>query len=230
MTKIRFIGDIHGKFTKYQAVVESAPASVQLGDFGIGFAGRASWDSQVEHWFQSNPGHRMIRGNHDNPARCKSMSGYITDGTVEGDVMYVGGAWSIDRDYRQEGIDWWPDEELSTAELYQIYDSYMLHKPRIMATHDCPTIISYELFIKDGRSPFGSQQIPTRTAQAFQSMWEAYKPDLWIFGHWHKTCERVILGTRFICLNELDYVDVDLNTAEIFGTIMEFNSHSTKMQ
>jgi hypothetical protein len=58
-------------------------------------------------------------GNHDNPYMCKQdMVGYISDGTVEGDVMYIGGAWSIDNPVappgwyrRTAGFDWWFDEE-----------------------------------------------------------------------------------------------------------------------
>jgi len=216
MKKVRFVGDIHGKFTQYQSVVQSAAASVQVGDFGVGFPGQAVWDRQVQDWFQANPNHRFIRGNHDNPGSCKANPGWIQDGKHEGDVMYISGAWSIDHAWRTPGKTWWPDEELSTEELYQIYDSYMLHKPQIVITHDCPEAVSYELFIKSSASQFGQTQIPTRTAQALQSMWEAYKPKLWIFGHWHKTCDRVMLRTRFICLDELDHVDVDLTTAAVF--------------
>jgi hypothetical protein len=46
-------------------------------------------------------------------------------------------------------------------------------------------------------------------------MFSIHKPDLWIFGHWHCDADEVIDGTRFICLNELSYVDVDMETLEV---------------
>jgi len=36
-----------------------------------------------------------------------------------------------------------------------------------------------------------------------------------IFGHWHSNADEVIDGTRFICLNELSYCDIDVNTLEV---------------
>jgi hypothetical protein len=39
-------------------------------------------------------------------------------------------------------------------------------------------------------------------------MWNFYKPETWIFGHWHLSFDKVISGTRFICLNELDAIDL----------------------
>jgi Icc-related predicted phosphoesterase len=85
-----------------------------------------------------------------------------------------------------------------------MHDKYMMTKPKIMITHECPeavaAILSNEMKFADG----------SRTRQAFNSMWENWKPKLWIFGHWHQSFDKVILDTRFICLNELEFVDVDV--------------------
>ena len=47
-------------------------------------------------------GHRFIRGNHDNPDACRREGQWIKDGTVEDDVMFVGGALSVDRRWRTD--------------------------------------------------------------------------------------------------------------------------------
>jgi hypothetical protein len=32
------IGDVHGRFRAYKRIIKSAPASIQVGDMGVGFA------------------------------------------------------------------------------------------------------------------------------------------------------------------------------------------------
>jgi hypothetical protein len=219
--KTRLVGDIHGKFNeysffnlgvgRYRHATDPAPPerSVQVGDFGIGFASEY-WHNSVNDWMLKNPGHRFIRGNHDDPAKCKEMAGYIPDGTIEGDVMYIGGAWSIDKDFRTPGVDWWEDEELSIEEFNAIIDTYRLAKPRVMITHDCPTQVAWDMFISRGNAFGGFGQIKTRTGEALQAMWELHQPEEWYFGHWHITRDLTLYGTRFQCLGELDYMDVEL--------------------
>lgn len=221
MTLTRIVGDIHGKFNEYSFFSlgigrprhsgDTPPPehSIQVGDFGIGFY-KEHWHQMVNDWMKENPNHRFIRGNHDNPDKCKEMSGYIPDGTVEGDVMFIGGAWSIDHSIRLEGYDWWRNEELSIEELNQLYDVYVDKKPRVMITHDCPTAVSWEMFISKGLSLGGLSQFKTRTGEALQAMFDAHKPEQWYFGHWHQTRQQEILGTKFHCLGELDFVDVEL--------------------
>jgi hypothetical protein len=207
----RFIGDVHGKFGRYKTILKNSPhPTIQVGDMGVGF--RRMDSRMIEEIDLTNPPHavmqagehRFIRGNHDNPLVCRGHSQYIVDGHVEGDMMFIGGALSIDRMYRTEGYSWWADEELSSEQLYVMHDKYMMTKPKIMITHECPEavakILSNEMKFADG----------SRTRQAFNSMWENWKPKLWIFGHWHQSFDQVILDTRFICLNELEYVDVNV--------------------
>jgi hypothetical protein len=219
MALTRLVGDIHGKTHDYinfslafgmRHASDPIPVrSVQVGDFGIGFAG-SYWHEQISKWMKEFPQHRFIRGNHDDPAKCKEMPNYIADGTVEGDVMYLGGAWSIDHAYRTEGVSWWRDEELTIEELDSLIDLYAKTKPRVMITHDCPTQIAWDMFISRGQSLAGQTQIKTRTGEALQTMWEIHQPQEWYFGHWHQTRDLTLHGTRFQCLGELDFIDVEL--------------------
>lgn len=198
---MRFIGDIHGKFDEYVNVASSANRSIQVGDFGIGFINDRNEDINN---FHASGNHRFIRGNHDDPTMCKNdMVGYIHDGTVENGMMFVGGAWSIDKHYRTENIDWWADEECSYDELSNFVDAYIHIKPKIMITHDGPNIITKELAVPYGRAN-------TKTGQALQSMFEIHQPKIWIFGHWHMNVDVQIGDTRFICLAELAHIDIDV--------------------
>lgn len=208
MTQTRIIGDIHGKLYEYEMLLTNQTRSIQVGDFGIGFAGQY-WHDKVNDLHRDTQ-HRFIRGNHDDPGKCPEMVGWIPDMTVEGDVMFIGGAWSIDWGSRVDGVNWWSQtEELSPRELYQAIEIYEQAKPCIMITHDCPHEAATELFFKTGLAPSG-RQIQTRTAAAFQTMFEIHQPELWIFGHWHFTVNTEMNGTKFQCLGELDFMDVDL--------------------
>lgn len=210
MAKMRFIGDVHGKFRSYKKIIKECEASRQVGDMGIGFF--RNFQNLDENRQTSNPPHRVmvegdhkfIRGNHDNPRVCKNHSQFIQDGTVEGDIMYVGGALSIDIAHRTESLNWWKDEELSLIELNDMVTKYLEAKPRIMVTHDCPESVTGNLMNDYKLS------IPSRTRQAFDSMFSLHKPEIWIHGHWHVSRDQNILGTRFICLAELEYIDLEV--------------------
>lgn len=208
MAQTRIIGDIHGKWQEYALLTAGVERSVQVGDFGVGFAG-PYWHERANDR-HADGRHRFIRGNHDDPEKCKTeMVGYIPDGTVEKDVMFVGGAWSIDADARTEGVSWWRDEELSMEEFYRIIETYSVVRPRVMITHDCPTTVSKVMF-HDKKLSLSGQHYQTRTGAALQAMFEIHQPELHIFGHWHHTKTEMIEGTKFMCLGELDFVDIDL--------------------
>lgn len=186
---MRYIGDVHGKVDRYLPLTYGVD-SIQVGDMGVGFT-----DIPV-----LGPNNRFIRGNHDCPEECVSHPNWIKDGTVEGDTMFIGGAWSIDQAYRIEGVSWWRDEELSIADFDHMINVALAAQPRVMITHDCPKSAVVPLF---GREP-----VNTRTQQALDVILTACKPELWIFGHWHEDRDMNINGTRFICLDELSYIDL----------------------
>lgn len=207
----RIIGDVHGYQNRYISVSVLPPdvsKSVQVGDMGVGFGQGDYWHKTLEEHMDKNNGF-FIRGNHDNPDVVKNMKNFINDGAVHDNVMYVGGAWSIDQDYRTPGLTWWADEQLSQNQLDTLIDVYSVVKPRVMITHDCPTLAAYYMFVKEGQSLAQKTQYLTRTGEALQRMFEIHQPDFHFFGHWHITKQMDINGTHFHCLGELDYIDFD---------------------
>ena len=208
---MRFIGDVHGKWKQYKRIIKDVDDSIQVGDLGVGFySKRGPKVGQIAdnppHYAMVRGNHRFIRGNHDNPFECSKHSQWIEDGYHDevNDIFFVGGALSIDKAFRIEDWDWWSDEELSTEVLYNLLDKYLLIKPKIMVTHDCPDSVSDILFL---RQRFKEK---SRTGQALTAMFNACQPKLWIHGHWHIPSDTNINGTRFICLGELEYIDIDL--------------------
>lgn len=205
---MRFVGDVHGKFKSYIECVKHSTHSIQVGDFGVGFPADneyAGYDDLIKNWHTNNPTHKFIRGNHDNPTTCKQMPGFIPDGTYDETfgIFYIGGAASKDREMRYSGIDWWPEEELSYGELNAIVDKYEAIKPNIVVSHDCPVNVINPLF----KHQYIEQ---SRTRLALASLFEIHKPDLWVFGHYHMHRREKINGCEFICLHELQVIDIEL--------------------
>lgn len=199
-----FIGDCHGKFNQYTKIIKEHKDTIQVGDMGVGFRrfphGDAS--SNPPHALMARQNARFIRGNHDNPSVARKHSQHIHDGTVENDMMFVGGAISIDRRYRTEGFDWWPDEQLTDDEFTAIMGVYSVAQPNCMVTHDCPIGIYPMLHSHH----IGDK---ARTSLALEKMWQIHKPKVWVFGHHHKSMDVVVDGTRFVCLAELEAKEIN---------------------
>lgn len=188
----------------YLAILDGVDKSVQVGDFGIGFGTKGMPDF-VDSMIDEYPGqHRFIRGNHDNPHKCRESAHWISDGQFEDGIMYIGGAWSIDQEWRTAGVSWWPEEELSYVDLDSLVGIYDFLRPKVMITHTAPISIPRD---HCGKRIFGEG---SRTENAFERMFEIHKPEVWIFGHWHLSLDKVVDGTRFICLDELEYIDLEI--------------------
>jgi hypothetical protein len=187
-----FIGDVHGRFRQYKRIISKCRNSIQVGDMGLGFRNpyTDAWCENPPYDVMRSGGHLFIRGNHDNPNVCRNHSQWIRDGTVEGDVMFIGGATSIDKAHRIDGYSWWPDEELSRDEMDRLIGVYEQKKPRAMVTHECPEWLPGAMgceLIKLGQA--------SNTRAAFATIWELHRPELWIFGHWHLSFDKVLNGT-----------------------------------
>lgn len=195
------IGDAHGKFKALQQIVDKHSDEdliIQVGDLGLGFSDAKSDPADFGNNF------KFIRGNHDNPAVCRQHKNYLGDYGVfdynNKKVFFMGGAFSIDWHLRRDGLDWWYDEQLGMHELQDAIDVFETVKPDIVITHDCPKIMYNELIY----GPFANND----TCNALQVMFNMHKPDIWIFGHHHKSISFNIDKTNFICVRELEVFKV----------------------
>jgi hypothetical protein len=205
-----FIGDVHGIYSRYAKLIDESPDTIQLGDMGIGFRKwpHGEWQANPPYDKMVRSRARFIRGNHDNPFVCSQHSQWIKDGHVEklsdGRVaMFIGGAFSIDKAFRIEDFSWWPQEELSQEKMWILAGIYEQTKPEVMVTHDCPISALRNLL------PAAHHQWDnTRTQQFLQTLWNFHKPKLWVHGHHHISSDKMLEGTRFVCLAELEIRDL----------------------
>jgi hypothetical protein len=201
------IGDIHGRTKTYQKWIRNnldpSQFSIQIGDMGLGFAGVGLPAPGMP---PLDLDHKFFRGNHDSPKKCREHRNYLGDyGYLpDYDVFYVAGAWSIDRQWRIEGISWWPDEELSREELNKAIDLYLEVKPRFVLSHEAPAKAA-NVLLYDLQGPYFAAKggcANSRTAQALEAMLILHAPEKWVFGHYHTDKKFYVPGfnTEFICV------------------------------
>ena len=188
---MRLIGDVHARFDEYTRLIADCDASIQVGDFGVGFGIVPD----------AVPTHRFIRGNHDNPDLCYQHPRWIADGTMHEGIFCFGGAQSIDKHMRIPGVDWWPDEEVAPYKLPRAIQAYADIRPNVVVTHDGPDSIVRKLF-----TSFYAER--SRTRLVFDMLLSVHVPKLWVFGHWHQSARCTVKDCDFVCLAELETFDL----------------------
>jgi hypothetical protein len=221
---IRVVGDVHGKIQPparrkvrnardlfplsprqvahqvqryYATLIGNVPYSVQVGDLATEYSQLAKIDPAR---------HRAIAGNHDDLSSLSPhFLGDFGTHTVplrsgQFEFFFVRGARSIDSTYR---LSWSSEEELNETACEAALAAYSAIGPRIMMTHDCPAEITQ--FV--GLECLDLQ--PARTNNLLQNCFDQHRPQLWLFGHHHRSWTENIKGTKFICLPELGYFDFD---------------------
>lgn len=205
--KVRVIGDVHGKLNKFFVMCNEAESDIiQLGDLGFG-----SHYKELIEFANSFPYNIIIvGGNHDDYITILNHHDLPSNLTLVKDygclynnrIGYVRGAYSIDKHERIEGVDWFAEEELSINKLTNASYYFEAIQPKIMITHTIPSSI-VKLFIPNNR-------IKTRSQQGLQGVYDCFKPSLWLFGHFHHPHVIQDGETTFMCLSELQYIDLKL--------------------
>ena len=104
-------------------------------------------------------------------------------------VLFMGGANSIDKQYRKIGVDWFPEEIISQKDIMNLPDC----KVDIVISHTCPEEFSMSTLYDDND--------PSRKALSY--VLDKYHPSLWYFGHFHQNKTGYTNSCRWTCLNEL---------------------------
>lgn len=214
MVTLRIIGDIHGHTYKnkgrsidakcydrcYLSLIDGVDYSIQLGDLG--------WREDVECMKQvDSKRHRLIMGNHcdyDN-ILPHSLGDYGVSYHGGLKFFFIRGELSVDKKWRKDNgpsKTWWNQEELDWEELTKMVELYEQEKPDIVLSHGCPSVIFDKGVITNNW-----KLEPSRTAKALSAAWLTHHPRLHLFGHHHNNITIDHEGTRFMCLQELRYVD-----------------------
>lgn len=219
--KTMFVGDIHGKWSLYEKLINKTNPEIiiQVGDLGY-FPNMKrcygnSWEfndipKSVKTYF--------IDGNHEdisqlrqyknleNPVEIIPNINYVPRGCVftinETNILGIGGALSIDRDIRTPEYDWFYDEIIDESVLYLLEERCKNKRIHIIVSHTCPHILWKYL---NKKNIYEFPDHIDHSMKILDEVFKTIKPDLWIFGHWHTNFECNIKNTKFICLNQITY-------------------------
>jgi hypothetical protein len=146
---ILVVGDNHGKYDSLFNKIKSSNISdcvlIHVGDGGEGFLPYERQLRQFQHFndfFQKyNIEYLSIRGNHSDPAyfdgsinlsNFKLLQDYTTLTLNDKKFLFVGGAISIDRALRKQGLSYWSDEGFKL-------DHSKIRQCDVLITHSAPT-------------------------------------------------------------------------------------------
>ena len=212
--EIIVVGDLHGDWGSINKLINDKQPDIilQCGDFGwwpkMEVTKPVLYGKQVS-WLLKGIKRKETKvyfcdGNHEeHTALCQDgLIHEMYDGVYHGsrgsilslpdgrNVMFIGGADSIDKNARTIGHDWFYEENISLSQ----FDMAMAFDGEIdiVISHTCPA--SFDI-----HKSFGKNEDPNRIA--LQYILEKYKPSQWFFGHWHINKEGKVGDTYWTCLD-----------------------------
>jgi len=221
--RILLVGDTHANLSWTQFVVDQArklrvDQILQLGDFG--YWPRDAWgrrflsdiesrlsDCGLTMWF--------VDGNHEDHASLRSdvrepglvaiseHVSYVARGTrwTWGDTTWlaVGGATSVDREWRKAGVDWFPEEIMSEEELLAVERG---GHADVVVAHEAPSGVRFLSDLYDRETGPGWPQYLLDDADAYRrrltDLLRRVEPRVWFHGH-HHVAYHELLTSDFGC-------------------------------
>ena len=217
MTHLRIVGDVHGWTDRYtrEILSDEVQYSIQIGDLGFQYEDLNRLPYKR---------HKFFGGNHDNYdiyyKSPHSLGDFGAFNLGKLSFYFIRGAYSIDHKGRMKAERrghpkcWWKEEQLPLPKRYEAFEDYVSRKPRTMLTHTCPTEIAKLIGNPKVLESFGfnPNKFTTPTQELLQQCFDKHRPEVWIFGHFHKDLTFYHKDTLFICLREahkLGYIDID---------------------
>jgi len=214
MGKTLFMGDSHSDFITLERfaffALERFPdidRIVQVGDFGL-------WpDFSIAYWYQesslriplhfidgNHEDHRLLHGRGREPFSPSPLydAVYLPRGYAQNGFLYLGGAHSIDKEYRHPGIDWFAEENISDEDAEAALAAAASTRTHTMVCHE-----TTEGAFAHIRKSHWSMGDPNRLK--LERVFQAAKPRLYIHGHYHFYREYEHNGCLFIALANVDH-------------------------
>jgi predicted phosphodiesterase len=201
--KIIISGDIHGMYNYINELIrqEHPDMLIICGDMGYGFP-----NDKIDSINAMNTKVLFCDGNHDNHWELRKLKNLAVADNVfyqprgstitlpDGrNILFMGGANSIDQQHRTVGVSWWPEETISQSDFQNLPDKDI----DIFITHTCSNEI-YDNFIQ---FKLGGRYTPRKdkdpSYHALSALWEMYNPSQWYFGHFHVNVKGQLEDTRF---------------------------------
>jgi len=222
---ILFLGDHHGQWDFVFDIIETKKIEncyiICVGDGGEGFISKEKqlrqFDILNNRFKKNNIEYKSIRGNHSDPFYFQelnkiSLSNFelIEDYSVyQHDsklIQFIGGAISIDRTGRKEGVSYWKDEKL-------VFDKDKCQKVDILVTHTAPSWCFPQQFNEMvygwAREDAYLLEDLTDERAVMNEIFKLCKPSLHLYGHFHTSVTERINGCmhKLLDINEIWSMD-----------------------
>ena len=110
-------------------------------------------------------------------------------------LLFCGGAESIDKQHRRIGYDWFPDEIISYQDMEHLPPKSA--NIDIVISHTCPSFVFNKLPVA-----FNNKALDP-SCKMLDFVHSIFRPKLWYFGHFHMYKKMNLDNTTFTCLNEI---------------------------
>ena len=218
---IAIVGDWHGNLPFAEKVIRTATMHgatriLHVGDFGVWYPYTfPKYVSDLAGMYGAEV--YFIDGNHEDHVYLQSKNPdpigfvqlaehvhYITRGTIwewEGlSFLGLGGAVSVDKSWRKEGISWFPQEVINDQDVMR---ATRIPRVDVMITHDCPDGVDIP-GISD--NPYGFPQEDLDASEEHRkilgSVVDSVKPSLLYHGHFHTRYSAMRGETRITGLGD----------------------------
>lgn len=216
-----FIGDHHGSWMHVFDIIRYKRISdcylISVGDSGIGFTPNPKQLVQIgllnAEFKENNITFLSIRGNHDDPAYfegtdrvAESNFELIEDYTLAQHrgktIQFIGGALSIDRTGRREGVSYWPGEGVN-------FVKDQCKEVDLLITHTAPSWCFPQQFgeivYSWAREDAYLLEELTDERAVMDEILKLCKPKMHLYGHFHSSWSEEINGCkhRLLDINEI---------------------------
>lgn len=211
--KLLFVGDIHGEFGKFNQTINKRHADYvfQLGDNAYYWLNN---DNKGKIKPQNSKVY-LIPGNHENwdtfekqigrrglkPIEVETNLFYCPIGSSiklnNLKIVFIGGAESYDKMYRKEFIDWFSQETLNQGDLNFILEKHQ--SADIIVSHTAPLRFAQKIVSKYNKQNRSNDP----SIYALETIYDKFRPGVWVCGHWHDTHFEYENNTQFFALTHI---------------------------
>lgn len=111
-------------------------------------------------------------------------------------VLFMGGALSIDKAERKAYYDWFPQELITLDDVDALPDTNI----DIVISHTCP--IEFKEIINEGADTYSASKFFDQSCHYLSKVLYKYDPKYWFFGHFHLSMVGRTYNTDWFALNK----------------------------
>lgn len=108
-------------------------------------------------------------------------------------ILFIGGAQSLDKDAREPGINWFPGEVLMEEDVNDLPEIEI----EIVISHTCPREFIPQVKAKDKR------RFEDPSHDVLSKILNKYMPKYWYFGHFHSYQKGITENIKWTALNQI---------------------------